>query len=336
MKVKSIMIIMISIFIILCYNKSCATDTAKVYLNTEKNIYEKGEEIELKLYIEDIKTAAFTTYIYFDDLKLDYISGPDNVNIDGNRIIYVWYDSNGGESSKKGELANFRFKAKENGIAEFYINGEFYDNSSKVIDTNFENLQVQIGTTDIEDRLIQYEESEYHLELSNTNLEILAIENVLLNPPFDNNITHYDVEVSKDTNDLNILAVPEDEKGAIEIKGGENLKQGNNLVKVLVTSPDGKSKKIYEVNVYKRDEKEEKKYEEEQKENQEKLEKIYKTQRTSNLGEDIQESNASYLDKNENKDKKSNPLVLIIVGTLIILIVFCIYKKINNKNSNNN
>ncbi len=57
----------------------------------------------------------------------------------------------------------------------------------------------------------------------NTNLEILAIENVLLYPPFDTNVTKYDIEISNETSKLNILAVPENEKASVQITGNDDL-----------------------------------------------------------------------------------------------------------------
>lgn len=51
----------------------------------------------------------------------------------------------------------------------------------------------------------------------NNNLEVLSIENGLLDPPFDSNITEYKLEVMYDVKNLNILAVPENEDAIIEI-----------------------------------------------------------------------------------------------------------------------
>ena len=42
-------------------------------------------------------------------------------------------------------------------------------------------------------------------EKANTNLEVLAIEDTLLNPPFDNTVTQYDTEVSNTVTNLNII-----------------------------------------------------------------------------------------------------------------------------------
>ena len=51
----------------------------------------------------------------------------------------------------------------------------------------------------------------------NNNLEILSIEDSLLEPPFDSNITEYELEVPYESKNLNILAIPENENAKVEI-----------------------------------------------------------------------------------------------------------------------
>ncbi len=262
------------LFFVTFFKISYASTTGTVYLSSNTDKIEKEEEIEISLLIENTKTAAFTSYLYFDDTKFAYVSGPENTNVVENRIIWVWYDETGGENSKSGELAKFKFKAKEEGLATFTVNGEFYSEVGQLIQTDFKEMQVQVGKN--QSKLIT--EAIDAIETANTNLEVLAIENELLNPPFDTTTTHYNLEISNETTSLNVFAVPEDEKANIQIEGKDDLKEGNNLIKITVTAQNGFSKKVYEVNVYKRNLEEENKYKQELKENQEKLEQIYETQ----------------------------------------------------------
>lgn len=283
--------IFIFLFLVAFFKISYASTTGTVYLSSNKDRIEKEEEIEISLSIENAKTAAFTSYLYFDDTKFEYVSGPENTNVVENRIIWVWYDEAGGKNSKTGELAKFKFKAKEEGLATFTANGEFYSEVGQLIQTDFKEIQVQVGEIQNK-RITENKETGSNtegtqvtktdnVETANTNLEVLAIENELLNPPFDAGITHYQVEISNKMTNLNVLAVPEDEKATVQIEGKDDLKEGNNSLKITVTAQNGFSEKIYEVNVYKRNLEEEAKYQEQVKENQEKLEKIYKTQKLS-------------------------------------------------------
>lgn len=60
-------------------------------------------------------------------------------------------------------------------------------------------------------------------ERVNANLEVLAIENELLEPNFEPDVTKYKLEVSNEVTRLNIFAVPEKEDSKIEIKGAYSL-----------------------------------------------------------------------------------------------------------------
>ena len=155
-----------------------------------------------------------------------------------------------------------------------------------------------------------------NMELANTNLEILAIENVLLNPPFDNTETNYNAEVSNATEEINLLAVPENEQASVEVTGKDDLKEGNNLVTVLVTAPNGFSKKKYQVEVNRRNLEEEARYQQEQVEQKEQLEEAYKIKELSSDMDKIQEQATT-----EQSKKYQNIIVWI---ALVIIVAFVI------------
>lgn len=385
---------------------SYATNTATVFLTSNQDIIDKEEEIEITVHIESAKTAAFSFWLYFDESKLEYIAGPENTNVIGNRIIFVWYDTEGGKAAKEGELAKFKFRARENGIATFSLQGEFYSQTGQLIQTDNREKQIQIGKeqsslqkqaedeqgTDIQSsnatlQVLRIDKEgitptfeknvhEYYLtvssnvqeievlaisenpnasieiigntdlkeglnlitvrvtstdktqnnvytiqvtktanvELANTNLEILAIENVLLNPPFDVNETNYKVEVSNNTESINIFAVPENEQATVEISGRDNLVEGNNLVSITVTAPDGFTKKKYQVEVYRRNTEEEKKYLEEQNLKKEMLEHAYEIVNLSTNGKEEKK-------EDEIKENKSNANNLVVWSMVIVIAI---------------
>ena len=149
-------------------------------------------------------------------------------------------------------------------------------------------------------------------ELANTNLETLAIENVLLIPPFESNKLYYKAEISNEITSLNLLAIPENEKATVKITGKDNLKEGKNQVIVTVTAENKVTKREYEISVYKRTQEEEKKYLEKQNLKQEALEQAYEIEKTS--ARDIVDE--------EDKKKgniKSNISIWIVVGSIIII-----------------
>lgn len=84
-------------------------------------------------------------------------------------------------------------------------------------------------------------------DLANASLENLAIENVTLNPEFNNEIMNYTAEVEKEVENLNILAVPQRENAQVTVNGGQNLAFGENVINITVLAEDGLTEKIYTV-----------------------------------------------------------------------------------------
>lgn len=411
-------IINIFVFIILvcsfCIcNISYATETGLVYIESNKESLEKDDELEISINLKNAKTAAFNFSLYFDNTKFEFISEAENVNVVENKILCVWYDINGGKTPKKGELAKFKFKAKEEGIANFSIEGEFYSETGQLIQVDFKEKQVQIkekngiseeqkeekgtnsqsenaylqvlrldkegispsfdkdiyeyyltipnnieeievlaisenpnanieitGNTNLKNGLNnieiivtsqnQSQKKVYNievtktdnLELSNANLEILAIENYLLNPAFDTNETNYNIEVSNTLEKINIFAVGENEEAKVDIIGTDNLEIGSNLVTVTVTAPNGFTKKKYLIEVYKRNAEEENTFLEEQKLQIEKAKESYSLDKTnSNVNKDKEEIN------NGKNNKYMILCTSLIVFLIVIAIIFVNYRK---------
>ena len=408
-KIMNICIILICLMI----TKSFANTTGTVYLNANKEIVEIGEEIEVTINIENIKTAAFTAYLNFDNTKFEYISGTENTNVIGNRVITLWFDQLGGKQAKTGELIKLKFKAKANGLANFVVSGQFYSENGQLIETDFKELQVEVGKketkltsdeqgtdtnksnadlkslrVDIEGIVPTFDKNvkQYYLNIqntinnidvlavaenpkssieitgntnlkdglnvisikvvsedktqeniyninvtktanldtANTNLETLAIENVLLNPPFDNTITHYDIEISNSTTQLNILAVPENENASTSISGNNDLKEGNNQIVISVTASNGFTKKDFIINAYKRNVQEEEQFINEQEMQQEKLEEAYDIEQTSKVEENISE------EANNNKWYIIGGIIVTIIVISIIGIIYFKKKKSGN------
>ena len=150
---------------------------------------------------------------------------------------------------------------------------------------------------------------------ANSNLETLAIKDVLLNPPFDVVQTNYETEVSNNVINLDILAIPENENSNILIQGKDNLKIGNNLVTINVIAPNGFTKKNYQINVKRRNKQEELEEINESEQMQQKLENAYKIERMSMT------SNKEY-----NKKQEYNNILIIIGLIVITLAIIAIFK----------
>ena len=421
---KKIIYFVITVFMIILFSyplKSRALENATFYLQSDKDNVIIGDEFEVSLNLKGINTSAYSIEIFFDTTKLEFISGPENSNVIGNKVKIVWYDSNGGTEVKQGELEKLKFKSIAPGIADFDVNGEFFDENTNLMQTDFENFQIEILEQDVDEgvngRAIQNQNStqlkslrlnvegivpdfetdiydysltlpeqlkeikdievqtiaenenakievsgnknlkdglniinvvvtnqgksqEYkikvtktqNLEMANTNLENLAIEYAILSPEFNEQITRYNTQVANEINQLNILAIPENEKGKVEILGNNNLNEGNNKIEIKVTAPNGFTQRIYEINVYKRNKQEETMYDQEVDKVKKRLEEAYsvdkKVSENDNSGETMNNDNNEV--KNEKRENKKDYLLMAVDVFIVVSIIigFLTYKNI--------
>lgn len=338
MKKTICLIIGTLIMCIFCINKVFAYTDVQVNLSSDKNTAKDGEEIELILSLENAKTAAFTSYIYFDNSYFEYVKGPKMSNLDNNHIIYVWYDENGVGDSKDGELARFTFRAKKDGSTSFNVNGEFFDEDGDLIDVNFNDVEISIEEL-IEDSAENVKSvSEDVDDNSNTNLETLSVENMLLYPKFDNNVTSYNFEVPNDVVNLNILAIPENEKAIVQVNGGTDLKEGDNRININVIAENGNTKKVFSLNAYRRNQSEEKVYLKDQEENKEKLEEIYNTQKSIDVVEVNDNREETVLENLKNPGvQESNLWTFVVIGIgigIILVVIIIVFGYKHSKKSN--
>ena len=421
---KKIIYLIITIFMIILFSyplKSRALENATFYLQSDKDNVIIGDEFEVSLNLKGINTSVYSIEIFFDTTKLEFVSGPENSNVIGNKVKIVWYDTNGGTEAKQGELEKLKFKSIAPGIADFDVNGEFFDENINLMQTDFENFQIEILEQDVTEgvngRAIQNQNStqlkslrlnvegivpdfetdiydysltlpeqlkeikdievqtiaenenakievsgnknlkdglnivkvvvtdhgksqEYkikvtktqNLEMANTNLENLAIEYAILSPEFNEQITRYNTQVANEINQLNILAIPENEQGKVEILGNNNLNEGNNKIEIKVTAPNGFTQRIYEINVYKRNKQEEAIYDQEVDKVKKRLEEAYSVNKevseNDNSGETMNNDN-NEVKKEKRENKKDYLLMAVDVFIVVSIIIgFLTYKNI--------
>lgn len=224
-KVINVIVAVLLIFITITASyTSIATTTATVNLSQNKDTIEIGEEIEIIVNITGQKTASYLANLYYDDTKLEFVSGPENINVDKNNIKILWYDEQGGNGAKLGELAKVVFKVKDNGIANLVINGEFYTDKAQLIQTKFENLQLQIGGEETALEIQAKEEKSDNNEANNANLEQFRVDIEGITPEFKSDIYEYDLTVSNEINNIEVLAIPKNPNAQIEVTGNTRLK----------------------------------------------------------------------------------------------------------------
>ena len=204
----------------------------------------------------------------------------------------------------------------DDSVNEIKVNATAQDSNAKINITGNDNLKIGKNTIIVTVTAQNGSTQKKYLinvtktndpNNANTNLENLAIENVILNPEFDADVLEYSVRIGSDIENLNILAVPEIEGAKVSITGGDKLSFGNNIVTITVTAKDGVSVKIYTVNVYRKTESEE-------------IEEQNKLEENNNINENNQIN--ELLNQNlDNKNNKSNVALWIIMVILLLTIV---------------
>lgn len=244
-------ILMIGLIGLISSNLSMAT-SKNLILRTDNNTIKMGENFKIYVDIGNIKVASYNYNIYFDDKMVEYISSSDNTNVVENKIISVWYDLNGGKTPKVNEnIASFEFLAKSEGIANFNIEGEFFDENGNKLDISNTNVTINIERLDENIQKEQDKEIETKSKSNNSLLKIMRLDKEGITPEFSSNIKEYYFIADLNVNSLEVTAIPEDTKAFISITGNKNLKEGLNTIIIKVTSEDLSSVSEYKINVTK-------------------------------------------------------------------------------------
>lgn len=248
------LIILVNLILFLGINKSFAV--TQIGMQTNKETIQKDEEIELNLNLNDV--ASFTIEMYFDASKLQYVRGPENTNVMGNRILYTWVSENG-ENMQSLEAGTFVFKGLEEGTATVTASGEFYNSKGENVEISDNYIDIKIGNevqgTVISQSNISQDEvqmlSEGDVKDDNANLAVLRLNYPGISPEFNKNIKEYYLVVDNTVQNLEVVALAENNEATVTISGNENLKIGRNTINIIVESKDKTKTENYKIYVTK-------------------------------------------------------------------------------------
>lgn len=82
-------------------------------------------------------------------------------------------------------------------------------------------------------------------------LTSLSIKDVVINEPFNSETLEYTANVASNVEKLEITAVANALDAKVEIQGADDLKEGENIVKIIITAADGEDVKEYTIKVIK-------------------------------------------------------------------------------------
>lgn len=261
---------------------------ASVNLTASPSSVTVGNEFTVSANLSGASIASLSVRIGVDTSKVDYVSGPASSSFRNGTAIYTWTDPQGGLAPLTGgTIVTFRFRAKSEGTANFSVSGSFYDANEQTVTPTYAGTSISITPVPTVDPVqptvnptpaptvnapieqptvtqdpnnsgqqnpapTQNTGNNYQGTVSsNANLKEMRIDVEGITPKFSKNITSYNVVVSNDINNINVVAVPEDNSASVAISGNNNLIEGSNIITISVTAPDGKTRKNYIINVTK-------------------------------------------------------------------------------------
>ena len=146
------------------------------------------------------------------------------------------------------------------------VYAEAQDSNATVTGTGTVNLQegentinvvvtAEDGTTKTYTIVITRETAEDSGEnteiIEGEGLASLSIQNIELSPKFETNVYEYTAKYIGEDTSLQIEADPTNEEYQVEIVGNEDLKEGENLITILVSDSDGNNVATYQITVNK-------------------------------------------------------------------------------------
>lgn len=195
------------------------------------NVTVEAENGDMKVYTIKVtrKQSSNTNLLRIDNDKYLVVNKKD----DSTYVITATNDVN------KIKLTGIPEKTTTNVIG----NGEY----NLVVGENIIQLKAiaEDGTEKLYNVIITREKS------NNANLSQLLVDEGIVQPIFDKDVTDYSLTTLYDISNLTLNIKTEDEEATYEIEGNENLQYGANKITIVVTASDGKTQKTYNLMVYK-------------------------------------------------------------------------------------
>lgn len=87
-------------------------------------------------------------------------------------------------------------------------------------------------------------------ERANANIKTLSLKGFSVYPTFKSNIYNYNLTINEKISQFEIFVETVNENATYEIIGNQNLQEGDNIIKIIVTAEDGLTKREYKINAF--------------------------------------------------------------------------------------
>lgn len=239
-KYKSFARAILCIVMMLLPVHSVLAASVTITFSTKQETVEAGEEIivNLKLSSEE-KVGDFQGYVTYNADILEFVSETDFI-AGGEGLVKITDSAVavGGFSRKY----TIKFIAKKLGTSEITLKDlpdVFEFESGEAMSVSSNRLTIQVGSKATASK--------------NAALKNLKINPGALKPEFSKDKYDYTTKVDNNTKQLILSSVTDDEKATVTITGNEELKAGNNTIKITVKAEAG-NEKVYTIIAYREEE----------------------------------------------------------------------------------
>lgn len=204
--------------------------SASVAFSVASDDIEEGESFVVTITAQSSAgVGGFQTYIAYDTSMLELVDTGKHVSgSDG--LIQI---SDMKKGNKQIREYHVTFKALQQGDTKVYISDDVYMYAS----TTKEQMSVSKNSLQI-----HVSEKKKKTVSSNVGLASLKVNEGKLLPDFQTNITNYTLDVSAQTDMVFFDTKTKRKTDTVEIVGNDNLKEGENIATILVSSKNGNSK----------------------------------------------------------------------------------------------
>ena len=235
---KVFKILFLTIILTMSFAAAAFAGKAKIEFGDPTTTRGKNFELTLKVKAEDVRLKSADITISYDNEKITFNNGTKGTVAEGGAGTVRVTGTNNGVNTKT-LVYTLSFNAVKSGQTNVTIL------NNTVMDTN-ENIVniIHEGKSTITIKPASNTSK-------NANLKSLTISPGELDMEFNPDNFTYSAMVNFDVDKLIISAPAEDNDAVVSITGNENFAPGNNSVQIVVTAPNGTTKKTYTINVNK-------------------------------------------------------------------------------------
>ena len=168
-----------------------------------------------------------------------------DLKVNGNTVVNFSPSTYSYSMQVEQETTTANIEATTNSTTATFV--EKYGPRSIGLDYGENKIEVKVLSASGEEKTYLIQITRLDNRGTNNDLKEIVINSGKVKISFDKNTLSYNIRTYKETS-VNIVATPVDPKATVKIEKEDNLKIGDNVVKIIVVSEDGKEKN-YTINI---------------------------------------------------------------------------------------